>query len=204
MCDKISGMINSYFWKDLLNKGAVLGLLMSASAIFEQYAIAYGGTMSWMSAMGFEYVVSIVVYVWLIYRFAKHFSLQVMDMQKGAKGFSYAQGFLYVVMLSILTGVVVGVATYIFRHFVVGYTEYVEATIRTMQSILKQSQLPDSVTASYKQLFAQMASQSEPRIFSVLLSNCWNYMLTGTLLGLVIAGVVKREPQLFNTDNDAE
>ena len=59
-------MINSYFWKDLFNKGAVLGLLMSASAIFEQCAIAYGGTMSWMSAMGFEYVVSIVVYVWLI------------------------------------------------------------------------------------------------------------------------------------------
>ena len=54
-------MINSYFWKDLFNKGAVLGLLMSASAIFEQCAIAYGGTMSWMSAMGFEYVVSIVV-----------------------------------------------------------------------------------------------------------------------------------------------
>lgn len=197
-------MINSYFWKDLLNKGAVLGLLMAVSAIFEQCSIIYGGTMSWMSAMGFEYIASIVVYVWLIYRCTKRFSLQVMDMQKGVKSFSYAQGFLYVVMLSILTGVVVGVGTYIFRHFVVGYTEYVEGTIRTMQNVLKESQLPSSVTSSYKQLFAQMASQAEPTILSVLVSNCWNYMLTGTLLGLVIAGVVKREPQLFNTDNDAE
>ncbi|MBQ5635737.1 MAG: DUF4199 domain-containing protein, partial [Alistipes sp.] len=107
-------------------------------------------------------------------------------------------------MLSILTGVVVGLGTYIFRHFVVGYTEYVEATIRAMQNVLKESQLPSSVTSSYKQLFAQMASQVEPTIFSVLLSSCWNYMFTGTLLGLVIAGIVKREPQLFNSDNDAE
>jgi uncharacterized membrane protein YwzB len=177
---------------------------MTVSAIFEQCTIIYGGTISWMSAMGFEYVVSIVVYVWLIYRFAKHFSLQVMDMQKDIKTFSYAQGFLYVIMLSILTGVVVGLGTYIFRHFVVGYTEYVEATIRAMQNVLKESQLPSSVTSSYKQLFAQMASQVEPTIFSVLLSSCWNYMFTGTLLGLVIAGIVKREPQLFNSDNDAE
>lgn len=197
-------MINTYFWKDILNKGAILGVLMTLSAIFEQCAIIYGGTISWMSAMGFEYVVSIVVYVWLIYRFAKHFSLQVMDMQKDIKTFSYAQGFLYVIMLSILTGVVVGLGTYIFRHFVVGYTEYVEATIRAMQNALKESQLPSSVTSSYKQLFAQMASQTEPTIFSVLLSSCWNYMFTGTLLGLVIAGIVKREPQLFNSDNDAE
>ena len=197
-------MINTYFWKDILNKGAILGVLMTVSAIFEQCTIIYGGTISWMSAMGFEYVVSIVVYVWLIYRFAKHFSLQVMDMQKDIKTFSYAQGFLYVIMLSILTGVVVGLGTYIFRHFVVGYTEYVEATIRTMQNVLKESQLPSSVTSSYKQLFAQMASQVEPTIFSVLLSSCWNYMFTGTLLGLVIAGIVKREPQLFNSDNDAE
>ena len=100
-------MINTYFWKDILNKGAILGVLMTVSAIFEQCTIIYGGTISWMSAMGFEYVVSIVVYVWLIYRFAKHFSLQVMDMQKDIKTFSYAQGFLYVIMLSILTGVVV-------------------------------------------------------------------------------------------------
>ncbi len=197
-------MINTYFWKDILNKGAILGVLMTLSAIFEQCAIIYGGTIFWMSAMGFEYVVSIVVYVWLIYRFAKHFSLQVMDMQKDIKTFSYAQGFLYVIMLSILTGVVVGLGTYIFRHFVVGYTEYVEATIRAMQNALKESQLPSSVTSSYKQLFAQMASQVEPTIFSVLLSSCWNYMFTGTLLGLVIAGIVKREPQLFNSDNDAE
>ena len=197
-------MINTYFWKDILNKGAILGVLMTVSAIFEQCTIIYGGTISWMSAMGFEYVVSIVVYVWLIYRFAKHFSLQVMDMQKDIKTFSYAQGFLYVIMLSILTGVVVGLGTYIFRHFVVGYTEYVEATIRAMQNALKESQLPSSVTSSYKQLFAQMASQVEPTIFSVLLSSCWNYMFTGTLLGLVIAGIVKREPQLFNSDNDAE
>lgn len=197
-------MINTYFWKDILNKGAILGVLMTVSAIFEQCTIIYGGTISWMSAMGFEYVVSIVVYVWLIYRFAKHFSLQVMDMQKDIKTFSYAQGFLYVIMLSILTGVVVGLGTYIFRHFVVGYTEYVEATIRAMQNALKESQLPSSVTSSYKQLFSQMASQVEPTIFSVLLSSCWNYMFTGTLLGLVIAGIVKREPQLFNSDNDAE
>lgn len=197
-------MINTYFWKDILNKGAILGVLMTLSAIFEQCTIIYGGTISWMSAMGFEYVASIVVYVWLIYRFAKHFSLQVMDMQKDIKTFSYAQGFLYVIMLSILTGVVVGLGTYIFRHFVVGYTEYVEATIRAMQNALKESQLPSSVTSSYKQLFAQMASQVEPTIFSVLLSSCWNYMFTGTLLGLVIAGIVKREPQLFNSDNDAE
>ena len=197
-------MINTYCWKDILNKGAILGVLMTVSAIFEQCTIIYGGTISWMSAMGFEYVVSIVVYVWLIYRFAKHFSLQVMDMQKDIKTFSYAQGFLYVIMLSILTGVVVGLGTYIFRHFVVGYTEYVEATIRAMQNVLKESQLPSSVTSSYKQLFSQMASQVEPTIFSVLLSSCWNYMFTGTLLGLVIAGIVKREPQLFNSDNDAE
>ncbi|MBR0394702.1 MAG: DUF4199 domain-containing protein [Alistipes sp.] len=197
-------MINTYFWKDILNKGAILGVFMTVSAIFEQCTIIYGGTISWMSAMGFEYVVSIVVYVWLIYRFAKHFSLQVMDMQKDIKTFSYAQGFLYVIMLSILTGVVVGLGTYIFRHFVVGYTEYVEATIRAMQNALKESQLPSSVTSSYKQLFSQMASQVEPTIFSVLRSSCWNYMFTGTLLGLVIAGIVKREPQLFNSDNDAE
>ncbi|MBQ7855691.1 MAG: DUF4199 family protein [Alistipes sp.] len=197
-------MINTYFWRDVLNKGAILSLLMVASAIFEQCAVVYGGTMSWMSAMGLEYVASIVVYVWLAYRFTKRFSLQVMELQKEVKMFTYAQGLSYVVTLSMLTGLLVGLGGYLFRHFVVGYAEYVEATIRTLQRVLAESQVPASVMGSYKQLFAQLASQPEPTLLSALLSNIWSYMLSGTLLGLLVAGAVKREPQLFNTDDDAE
>ena len=197
-------MIRSYFWKDALNKGAVLGVLMLVSAIFELSAVVYGGTMGWVSAMGFEYLAVMAIYLWLMYRFAKNFSLQVMSMQREVKSFTYAQGFFYVVTLSILAGVLVGLGSYLFRHFVVGHDRYVEATIHVLQDALSQAQLPSSAMGAYKQLFAQLASAPEPTLFGLLMSSVWNYMLSGTFVGLIVAGAIKREPQLFNSDEDAE
>ena len=49
-------MKQNLYLNTLLNGGAILGLVMLCSHIFEQCAVVYGGSMVWFSIMGFEMV----------------------------------------------------------------------------------------------------------------------------------------------------
>ena len=197
-------MKQNHFLNSVLNRGAILGFVMLCSHIFEQCAVVYGGTMTWFSIMGFEMVASYVVYVWLLYKFAKSYSAAVLEQRSELKIFSYGAGLSYVTSVSMLGGVIVGLGRYIIHSIVIGHDKYVQSMITSMQSILKANPQTASMMGSYGEVFKQMAAQPEPGVFATIISSVWSYLLWGTIVGLIIAAIVKHEPQLFDEQNSEE
>lgn len=197
-------MRQNLYLNTLLSKGAILGLIMLCSHIFEQCAVIYGGTMVWLSAMGFEMLAMAVVYVWLLYRFAKSFSLAVVQEQSGVKMFSYGRGFSFVVSVSALAGVIVGLGRYIMHSIVIGHKAYVEAMVKTMHSALSSNPGSAALMSSYEPILRQLQTQPEPGIFATIFSAVWSYMMWGIIVGLIVAAIVKVEPKLFDENNTAE
>ena len=197
-------MRQNIFLNSVLNRGAILGFVMLCSHIFEQCAVVYGGTMTWFSIMGFEMVASYIVYVWLLYKFAKSYSAAVLEQRSELKIFSYGAGLSYVTSVSMLAGVIVGLGRYIIHNIVIGHDNYIKAMITSMQSILKATPQTASMMGSYGEVFNQMAAQPEPSVFATIISSVWSYLLAGTIVGLIVAAIVKREPELFDEQNSEE
>ena len=197
-------MRQNIFLNSVLNRGAILGFVMLCSHIFEQCAVVYGGTMTWFSVMGFEMVASYIVYVWLLYKFAKSYSAAVLEQHSELKMFSYGAGLSYVTSVSMLAGVIVGLGRYIIHNIVIGHDNYIKAMITSMQSILKANPQTASMMGSYGEVFNQMAAQPEPSVFATIISSVWSYLLAGTIVGLIVAAIVKHEPELFDEQNSEE
>lgn len=197
-------MKQNLFLNSVLNRGAILGFVMLCSHIFEQCAVVYGGTMTWFSIMGFEMAASCVLFVWMLYRFTKEFSLSVMEQQRELKMFSYGAGLSYAVSVSMLGGIIVGLGRYILHSFIIGHQKYVDAMIASLQAALNSNPQTAALMGSYKQMFAQIAAQPEPGVFATIFSSVWSYLLWGFIVALIVAAVVKREPQLFDNTNSEE
>lgn len=196
-------MKNTLFWNDVLAKGAILGGIMLCSHIFEQCATIYGGTMTWYTMMGVEMIVAAAAFVWLIYYFTKRYSVAVMQPQQ-VKMFSYGAGLGYAASVSIFAGIIVGLGRYILHSFVIGHKAYVNGMIDSLQQIIEGSPEMAAMGDMYNQMLAQIATQPEPSIFATIGSTVWSYMLWGVIVGLFVAGIVKKEPQLFDNNNNNE
>ena len=197
-------MKQNLYLNKVMSYGAILGLVMLASHIFEQCAVIYGGTMGWYSVMGIEYIVAIVVYIWMLYRFAKSYSLEVMAQQADVKMFSFSRAYGFIVSVSSLSGVIVGLGRYILHNLVIGHSEYTQAMISSLQAILKANPETAAMMGTYNQMFAQLAVQPEPTILQTVFSSVWSYFLASAIVALVIAAVVKKEPNIFEKNNSEE
>lgn len=196
-------MKKNIFWNSVMVNSAILGVIMLASHIFEQCAVVYGKSMGWLSFMGFEMLASMVLFVWLLYRFAKKYSEQVMQSQS-IKMFSYGSAFGYIFTLSAMSGVIVGLGRYILHNVIIGHKAYTEGMIATMQSVLKANPETAAMMDSYNQLFAQLAVQPGPTIINTVVSAIWGYMFWGVVVGLIIAAFVKKEPTIFDNQQSSE
>lgn len=190
-------MKQNLFLNSLLTSGAILGLVMLCSHIFEQCAVVYGGTMTWFSIMGFEMLATAALYVWMLYRFAKGYSLAVMDAQSGIKMFNYGRGLSYVVSVSTLSGVIVGLGRYILHSFVIGHQRYLTSMVTSVQTALSANPESSSLMSAYEPMLKKMMTQPEPGVFASIFSTVWSYMVWGMIVGLIVAAMVKREPNLF-------
>lgn len=201
---KFVNMKQNLYLNKVMSYGAILGLVMLASHIFEQCAVIYGGTMGWYSVMGIEYIVAIVVYIWMLYRFAKSYSLEVMAQQSDVKMFSFSRAYGFIVSVSSLSGVIVGLGRYILHNLVIGHSEYTQAMISSLQAILKANPETAAMMGTYNQMFAQLAAQPEPTILQTVFSSVWSYFFASAIVALVIAAVVKKEPNIFEKNNSEE
>ena len=200
----VEDMNQNLFLNRVMSYGAILGFVMLISHIFEQCAVVYGGTLSWYSIMGFEYLVASILYIWMLYRFAKSYSLEVMAQQSDVKMFSFGRGYGFVVSVSTLSGVIVGLGRYILHNLIIGHSEYTKSMISSLQSVLKANPETASMMGTYNQLFSQMAAQPEPTILQTLFSSVWSYFFAASIVALIIAAVVKKEPNIFETNNNEE
>ena len=188
-------MEKSNFWNDACRGGAIIGLVMAVSNVAEQAMLLKGGIgmyglviVEWLALAG--------VFIWLLYRFTrKRAALYAPE-----EGFSFGQGFGFIVVMSLLSGLIAGAAGYFYRHVAIGYDVYTERYIDSVNGLLSEVPVPAATVDAYELLFEQLRSTPEPSIFAAIASSMFWYVVAGGLIGLVIARVISRAPRPFDTE----
>jgi hypothetical protein len=194
------------FWMDVLRSSAILGVVMAISHIFERHIMLFSGLSLGTSSiiLLLEGLVAAVVFVGMLYYFTRRlakgwdekveFMGQVLDVK-----FSYSRALSYVLTVSMLASIIVGVASTIYVD-VVGYDVYIAAQIdyvqETVDFVKAYGQISgDEGVLSAKgmeNMIMQMETSERPSMFANIISLMSSYMLYGGLVGLVIAAVARR------------
>ena len=193
-------MKQSIFLNDMFTKGAIHGAVMLASNILETSMMYYGASLKWVLISLVEILAVMVIYCWLLFRFTKKHADLVLRERSEMSHFTYFNALNYVVDISMLAGVIAGLGSYLFRHYIIGFENYIETYVKLVQDIVSQSEVPASMIGAYEQMFKSIESQSEPSILSAIFSSVSNYLIAGTLVGLIVAAKTKRDPKNENND----
>ena len=194
----------SIFLNDMLTKGAILGGVMLLSSVAETAMLYYGNSVNWIVVMSIECLVAMAAYCYLVYRFTKGYATIVLSERKDMPYFSYGSGLSYATSISMLAGVIVALGGYMFRHYIIGYEEYIASYVQTLKNSLSQTEIPASMIGTYDQMFKAIESQDEPSLISSILSSVWSYLLSGTIVGLIVAAKTKREPKIFDNQENKD
>lgn len=194
-------MNKSQFWNETAKKGAVLGVVLALSAIFELW-VSISGKHALMLPMTVEWIAVVVLHYYLLHRYTKQYSLGFSD----EEGFTFWQGYGYQMILSAFAGVIVGVVQASVLHGVIGYSNYIDRVLASTQQIIAASGTP--MNASMQTMLMQTFEQVEQAQIPSVLSTAWggmvNSLLFGALFGLIIAGVRTRAPRLFGGEGEQE
>lgn len=192
----------SIFLNDMLTKGAILGGVMLVSSIAETSMLYYGNSPKWIMVMGIECLAAMALYCYLVYRFTKGYATLVLSERNNIPYFSYGNGLSYATSISMLAGVIVALGGYMFRHYVVGYENYIANYVKLLQDWFSQTEVPASMVGTYEQMFKAIQSQDEPSLISSIFSGIWSYLIAGTFVGLIVAALTKREPKIFDNQDE--
>lgn len=194
-------MIGRDFWYDVLRSGAILGVVMALSRIVEMYLLAYSSLDMGSMSMWFllEWVVAAVIFVWLLVRMSKRRAAAT----EPKYGYSYSMALAYILMISMLAGIMVGVADTLFIG-VMGYDAYIDGMIGRIDEIrrLYVSMNITSVDADFSAMISALRSAERPSMMSAIFSMFNSYVLVGGVVGLVVAGIVCRKPQIISENQD--
>ncbi|MDE6862635.1 MAG: DUF4199 domain-containing protein [Alistipes sp.] len=183
-------MNNRGFWNDVLRCGAILGIVMGASGIFETYALISDSHL--MGVLVLEMIVVLVVFVGLLYAFARKRS----KAYEPQEGFSYAQALLYTICMSAAAGVIAAVMKYVFVS-IIGYDVLVAGYMDTLEyyrATMVQASMPDMYVKMLDDMIEAVRISERPSILHTVFDSFETYAIGGTILGLVISGIVRRDP----------
>lgn len=188
--------MNKEFWNDVASKGAVLGMIMLASHLFEETALL-SGSVALMGAAAVEMVVVAAAYIWAMLRFTKQAAHRY-----GSKtaGFTYVQGLLYVLWISMFAGIVVGLGRYMYIHYALGYENYVASVVENVNRMIGEMDVMPSIVQKYKETLSAIADTPEPNVLNSISSSIFSYCMWGTAAGLFVAAAAKRGPETFRDD----
>lgn len=194
------------FWMDVLRSAAIVGIVMSVSHIFEKYITIFSDLGLGASSLiiFIEGIVAAVLFVGMLYYFTRRLAKnwnerveymgQVLDVK-----FSYSRALSYVLTVSMLASVIVGVASTIYVD-IVGYDIYLAAQIayieETVDFVNAAGQMSGSENLvsveSMEDFVSQLEASERPSMFANIISLMSSYMLYGGLTGLVVAAVARR------------
>lgn len=191
-------MESKFSWSLVARQGAVLGSLLAASAIFEMEALL-SGRLGWMFLVLVEYVTVVVLHYYLLHRYTKQYGSGFST----EEGFSFGQGYSYLLSVSAFAGMVVGAAQALYMHAVVGYAAYIDRYVAMMKGVMAQMGTTTPQVATMMRQTIEALQQAEaPSIFSTAFSGAWNVLLFGMLFGLIIAGVLARSPKISEKQDE--
>ena len=205
-------MDRSILRNDILTKGAILGGVMLTSRVIETSMISYGGNIGWMLFLLLEWIVMAVVYVILINSFTRGYARKQLASQQGFQHFSYGNGLSYAILISMLAGVIVAIGSYIVIHGIIGYDNYIDTYSETLKSAIVQlQQLEPHVDASLtdlielnKQELSRIETSTEPTIIDTIVVDVWGYLISGVLVGAIVAIFTRRKPQIIENNEEQE
>lgn len=190
--------MNRVFWSDVLRSGAILGAVMSLSYIFERYVLAFSDiALLKASALYFiEWIVACIVFVWLLARYTRR-KASTLPAEMGS---AYSYLLSYILLTSMLSGVLVGVADTLYVSFM-GYEAYVIGLVGRIEQ-LKQVYLEMGISASDLAFFDQYSTQlrymEQPSMLLSVFSKLQTYAIMGCIPGFIIASVNSRRIRRIN------
>lgn len=184
--------MNREFWSDVLRSGAIIGGVMSLSYIFERYVLAFSDMVLLKASTIYciEWFVACVLFIWLLARFTRR-RANALPVQMGA---TYSYLLSYILFVSMLSGVLVGVAETLYVS-VMGYESYIAGLIGRIDQ-LQQMYIDMGISASDMTIFEQYTTQlrymEQPSIFVTVFSQLQMYAIMGCIPGFIIASVNSR------------
>ncbi len=194
------------FWMDVLRSAAIVGIVMSVSHIFEKYITLFSDLGLGASSLiiFIEGIVAAVLFVGMLYYFTRRLAkgwnerVEYMGQVLNVK-FSYSRALSYVLTVSMLASVIVGVASTIYVD-IIGYDIYLAAQIayieETVDFVNAAGQMSGSENLvsveSMEDFVSQLEASERPSMFANIISLMSSYMLYGGLTGLVVAAVARR------------
>lgn len=194
-------MNNKTFFSDAMMAGAIVGVVMALSRIFERYELFFSTSelLSVVTPYAIEWVLMVGIFVWLLFFFTRR-RAKAADAEVG---FSYGQALSFVLVVSMLTGIIVGLADTIFIN-AMGYDVYVDgmvSRIAEMRNLYIEAGLTQADVKSFDEMAAAARMTEQPSIFMNIFVDLYNYILFGGLPGLIIAAIVRRQPE-YRVNND--
>lgn len=186
------------FWNDAARDGALLGILLGVSTLAE-ITMQLSGRMGLMALFCLEFFAVVALHYWLLHRFTRRHSA----LFTAEEGFTFGQGYGYLVAVSAFAGVIVGAVQALYIHAVLGYSTYLEryvASLMKMTSELGSS--ASSMTGYLRPMLEQIERAPAPSVFATFMGGIWTSLLFGALFGLIIAGVLSRAPRLFDKEQE--
>ena len=191
-------METKFSWNQVARQGAVLGIILAASSIFEWEA-ALSGKLGWMGLIFLEWIAVVVLHYYLLHRYTKQYGAAF----SAEEGFSFGKAYSYLLNVSLFAGVVVGAVQALYLHAIVGYSNYMARYVEMMKRLIAQiSSGGQQMAAILRQTMEQMQQAEAPSIISTAFSGIWSVVLFGLLFGLIIAGVLARSPKMFASKDE--
>ena len=182
-------------WKDVAKYGAIIGALLAVSFMLETRLMLSAS----FGLYALEWIVVVALHYYLLHRFTRQYSMNNFSIETG---FSFGQGYGYVLSVSAVAGIIVGVVQYLYLHLFIGYANYTERISNTFTEYIAQNGgVPASMESMLAQTFEQLQNAPEPSMLKTVWGGTFSGVLFGAIFGLIIAGVLARAPKPF--DNTA-
>ena len=145
------------FWNEVCKYGAIIGLVMSVAFVIEQSLMLSG----WFSTMGLVWILAAVVYIALLYRFAKRRREQYGHEQ----GFPLSRGLGFILALILSSALIKGVVEYLYRSVFIGYSEYIDRYTSALIRFAEDGKLPASMEGVFAEMLKTIQEAPEPSIW---------------------------------------
>ncbi len=190
-------MERNSFWNDAARCGAVIGGLLGVSYLLET-AIQLSGNMMLYVLLVLEFFGVVALHYYLLHRYTRCRSM----LYSADEGFTFGQGYGFLLTISGFAGIILGCVQAVYLHLIVGYSAFVERTLAALSEILSRNGgMNASVEPFFSQLVAELQSAAAPSVVQTVLGGIWSSLFFGLVFGLIIAGVLSRQPKPFDTPN---
>lgn len=187
-------MEKNSFWNNAARQGAILGAVLAVSSVLENMMML-SGRLTLYALLTVETIAVIVLHYYLLHRYTR----QRAALYTAGEGFTFGQGYGYLLAVSGFAGVIVGIVQYIYLHLIVGYANYVDHVVASVtETLAANGGMSASMEPLLNQMIAQMQSAPEPTVLATVWSGIFSSLLFGAFFGLIIAGVQARAPRPFD------